>query len=121
MHNYQDILQKLQQLELKLRYELLLIIKDISPDASQLAHAATLGDIIDFLSQVKLANTDLFTQLMKLDAALCQLDLGLYGLCSDCEMDIDAGRLQLDPTEQRCRHCQQKYLNEHRLELRLNH
>ncbi|GGB51542.1 TraR/DksA C4-type zinc finger protein [Shewanella inventionis] len=121
MHNYQDIQQKLQQLELKLRHELFLIIKDISPDASQLANNASLGDVIDFLSQVKLADTDLFTQLMKLDAALCQLDLGLYGLCSDCEMDIESTRLNTDPTEQRCSSCQQKYLNEHRLELRLNH
>nr|WP_229785898.1 TraR/DksA C4-type zinc finger protein [Shewanella litoralis] len=104
-----------------MRYELLLITKDISPDASPLAHAAALGDVIDYLSQVKLTNTDLFARLMKLDAALCQLDLGLYGLCSDCEMDIETSRLQQDPTEQRCSNCQQKYLNEHRLELRLNH
>ncbi|WP_445778027.1 TraR/DksA C4-type zinc finger protein [Shewanella sp.] len=121
MHNYQDILHKLQQLEIKLRNELFLLIKDITPEAYQLSHTATLGDIIDYLPQIKLADSDLFTQLMKLDAASCQLDLGLYGLCSDCELDIELDRLQRDPTEQRCGSCQQKYLNEHRLELRLNH
>ncbi|MDD8057769.1 MULTISPECIES: TraR/DksA family transcriptional regulator [Shewanella] len=121
MHNSLDIQQKLQQLELRLRRELLLIIKDVSPDSAELAQTATLEDIIDFMPQVKLANTELFTQLMKLDAALCQLDLGLYGLCSDCEMEIEISRLINDPTEQRCASCQRKYMSEHRLELRLSH
>ncbi|GGP62011.1 TraR/DksA family transcriptional regulator [Shewanella saliphila] len=121
MHNHQDIQQKLQQLELKLRRELLLIIKDVSPDSAELVKTAILGDIIDFMPKVKLANTELFTQLMKLDAALCQLELGLYGLCSDCEMEIEMSRLINEPTEQRCASCQRKYMNEHRLELRLSH
>jgi DnaK suppressor protein len=123
LHNTQDIQQKLQQLELILRRELMLIIKD-SLKATEVAHISMetpLVKVIDYLPQVKLINTDIFTKFMKLDAAYCQLELGLYGLCSDCEMDIEPPRLIADPTEQRCTGCEQKFRREHRHELRLNH
>ncbi|MCE2573229.1 TraR/DksA C4-type zinc finger protein [Motilimonas eburnea] len=45
----------------------------------------------------------------KIDAALCQIDLGLYGLCSDCEEPIESQLLNQDPTEQRCVRCKEKY------------
>ncbi|WP_153009441.1 TraR/DksA C4-type zinc finger protein [Shewanella frigidimarina] len=90
-------------------------------EIAQISMQTPLGQIIDYLPQVKLADTDIFTKLMKLDAAYCQLELGLYGLCSDCEMDIEPPRLIADPTEQRCTDCEQKFRREHRHELRLNH
>jgi DnaK suppressor protein len=117
LHNIQDIQQKLQQLERILRRELMLVIKD----PLNVTEATPLGQVIDYLPTIKLSNTDIFTKLMQLDAAYCQLELGLYGLCSDCEMDIEASRLIANPTEQRCTHCEQKHLREHRHELRLNH
>jgi DnaK suppressor protein len=123
LHNSQDIKQKLQQLELILRRELMLVIKD-SLKSTEVAHVTMqtpLGQLIDYLPQVKLADTDIFTRLMRLDAAYCQLELGLYGLCSDCEVDIEAYRLITDPTEQRCTQCEQKFRREHRHELRLDH
>jgi DnaK suppressor protein len=123
LHNTQDIQQKLQLLEIILRHELMLHIKDLSKttEVAYISMDTSLGQIIDYLSKVKLADTEIFTKLMKLDAAHCQLELGLYGLCSDCEMDIEPPRLMSDPTEQRCVDCEQKYLREHRHELRLNH
>ncbi|MFO6421992.1 TraR/DksA family transcriptional regulator [Motilimonas sp. KMU-193] len=45
----------------------------------------------------------------RIDAALCQIDLGLYGLCSDCEEPIEMALLSQDPTEQRCFRCKEKY------------
>jgi DnaK suppressor protein len=123
LHNIQDIQQRLQQLENILRRELMLHIKDLSK-TTEVAHISmdtSLGQVIDYLSKVKLVDTEIFTKLMKLDAAHCQLELGLYGLCSDCEMDIEPPRLIADPTEQRCTHCEQRYHREHRHELRLNH
>jgi len=123
LHNTQDIQQKLQQLERILRHELMLVIKDPLnvTEAAQLSMDTPLGQVIDYLPTIKLSNTEIFTKLMQLDAAYCQLELGLYGLCSDCEMDIEASRLIANPTEQRCTHCEQKHLSEHRYELRLNH
>ncbi|MGX9462857.1 TraR/DksA C4-type zinc finger protein [Shewanella sp. A14] len=101
----------------------MLFMKD-SPKATEVVHISMdtpLGQVIDDLSQIKLVGTDIFNKLMKLDAAYCQLELGLYGLCSDCEMDIEPMRLIADPTEQRCKLCEQKFLREHRHELRLDH
>ncbi|WP_220718189.1 TraR/DksA family transcriptional regulator [Agarivorans litoreus] len=48
-------------------------------------------------------------QLKRVDAALCQIDLGLYGLCSDCEEEIELNRLQHDPSTQRCQRCSDKH------------
>jgi len=41
-----------------------------------------------------------------LDASLCQIQLGLYGVCSDCEDPIELERLADDPTTQRCAKCE---------------
>lgn len=45
----------------------------------------------------------------KVEAALCQLEIGLYGLCSDCEEPIEEARLLADPAEQRCESCDQRF------------
>ncbi|CAJ1785600.1 TraR/DksA family transcriptional regulator [Aeromonas jandaei] len=47
--------------------------------------------------------------LKRIDAALCQMDLGLYGLCSDCEEPLAIESLELDPTLQRCPRCEARY------------
>ncbi len=45
-------------------------------------------------------------RLGQVEAALCQLDLGMFGLCADCESEIAPQQLESDPTTQRCNHCQ---------------
>ncbi len=47
--------------------------------------------------------------LKQVDAALCQWQLGLYGLCSDCEAELTEDQLWQDPCRQRCDPCEQKY------------
>jgi len=42
-------------------------------------------------------------------AALSQMDMGLYGLCSDCESRIERELLMADPARQRCAHCESKH------------
>ncbi|WMC11909.1 transcriptional regulator, TraR/DksA family protein [Oceanimonas pelagia] len=49
------------------------------------------------------------TLLRQADAALCQWQLGLYGLCSDCEAELEPVQLLADPCRQRCDSCEQKY------------
>lgn len=41
-------------------------------------------------------------------AALSQMDMGLYGLCSDCEARIERELLQQDPARQRCARCERQ-------------
>lgn len=50
-------------------------------------------------------------QLKQVDAALCQQQLGLYGLCSDCEVELSRELLLNDPCRQRCSLCHSKHLN----------
>ncbi len=47
----------------------------------------------------------LIARIEKLEAALCQIDIGQYGYCCDCEEKIDDERLLADPASQRCRRC----------------
>nr|WP_283104786.1 TraR/DksA C4-type zinc finger protein [Shewanella marisflavi] len=106
-------------LEASLRKELgaLLALHQITVDTQHLSLTA----LIDEMTASKLADEPLFIKLTQLDAALCQLDLGLYGLCADCEADIESDRLNANPLEQRCTQCAADYAHEHRHELRLTH
>jgi len=44
-------------------------------------------------------------RLDKVEAALCQFEQGVYGICADCEESISLCKLENDPTEQRCKPC----------------
>lgn len=54
-------------------------------------------------------NKPLVERFRSLEAALCQIQLGLFGVCSDCEAPIELERLDSDPTEQRCAACEARY------------
>lgn len=113
------IRHELSELEANLREELgqLLAQHQLSMDSKTLSLSA----LIDALTAAKLCDDPLFIQLTQLDAAICQLDIGLYGLCADCETDIEPQRLTLNPLEQRCQQCAAEHAHQHRHELRLTH
>ncbi|MCT6700105.1 hypothetical protein [Rheinheimera sp. 4Y26] len=48
-------------------------------------------------------------RLEAIQAALSQMDMGLYGLCCDCDSRIERHLLQQDPARQRCAHCDKLY------------
>ncbi|QSX38543.1 TraR/DksA C4-type zinc finger protein [Shewanella sedimentimangrovi] len=113
-----NIRHALSQLEASLREEL---GNQSLPQVAAIATTAPLSDIINTLTDLHLSETPLFERLLRLDAAWCQLDLGLYGLCADCEEPIEADLLLADPSEQRCATCAEHFHMGHRHELRLNH
>lgn len=47
-------------------------------------------------------------RLEQLQAALSQMDMGLYGLCCDCDARIERELLTADPARQRCQRCEAK-------------
>ena len=47
-------------------------------------------------------------RLEKVQAAISQIKLGIYGICADCEEQIEAERLEFDPASQRCKACDKK-------------
>lgn len=109
----QPLRQRLSAIEMELRQELTAISADLSN--------LPLSDIVEQLADKQLCHHGIYARLVRLDAAMCQLDIGMYGLCSDCEAAISATRLQHDPTEQRCEMCEELHRHEHRQELRLTH
>ncbi|MCE9684914.1 TraR/DksA C4-type zinc finger protein [Shewanella sp. AS16] len=111
--------QALSSLDSRLRQELASLLQ-LQEQSSELTHK-TLSELIELLLTLQLSHHDLYARLARLDAALCQLELGLYGLCADCEAEIEAERLGADPTEQRCERCNARYQQQHRQELRLDH
>ncbi|KUE81899.1 conjugal transfer protein TraR [Aeromonas schubertii] len=51
----------------------------------------------------------LTARLLHVEAALCQMELGLYGLCADCEEPLSVAALDQDPALQRCPRCESRY------------
>ncbi|WP_319781529.1 transcriptional regulator, TraR/DksA family protein [Oceanisphaera sp. IT1-181] len=76
-------------------------LKDLSPD--EWADYSALSVWPQLQPHIK--------QLQQVDAALCQQQLGLYGLCSDCEVELSREQLYQDPCRQRCSQCHSKHLN----------
>jgi DnaK suppressor protein len=48
-------------------------------------------------------------RLALVSAALSRIDKGTYGFCVDCEEEIDARRLDVDPTALRCVQCAHRH------------
>ncbi|MEI6859769.1 MAG: TraR/DksA C4-type zinc finger protein [Shewanella sp.] len=113
------IKHKLLQLESNLRMKIgkLACSKHINLDTQ----TNSLCELIALLTKAGLSGHPLFSQITQVDAAVCQLDIGLYGLCSDCENEIESERLNINPVEQRCTRCAKSHEHEHRQELRLTH
>lgn len=44
-----------------------------------------------------------------IDATLNNIEIDMFGLCSDCEEEIEYQQLLKDPTTQRCQRCELKY------------
>ncbi|MFT7053076.1 MAG: DnaK suppressor protein [Psychromonas sp.] len=48
-------------------------------------------------------------EIKNIDASLNDIELGLYGFCSDCETEITIEKLQENVTTKRCDICEKKY------------
>ena len=48
-------------------------------------------------------------ELRQLEAARRRFDEGVYGVCTDCSMEIDYRRLRVQPSAIRCIHCQERF------------
>lgn len=103
--------QRLEQEQSQLHQQLTARLIELGASSQVLAALAQQGfdGIADFLPE--LPDRQLYAlcqRLGKVEAALCQIEQGVYGICCDCEAEIDMERLVADPAEQRCRHCDNK-------------
>lgn len=66
--------------------------------------------VADLLVDINLAIIDLHVEEIRdIDAALLNISTGNYGICMDCNGDIDYQRLQANPEARRCYTCQTSY------------
>lgn len=79
-----------------------------------------LDELIEFTQEIE--NPELAKNVRKLkniEASLISIELGMYGLCSDCESDLLTAQLEEKPTMQRCTYCESKYQKQKRNNYRL--
>ncbi|MCF2860073.1 TraR/DksA C4-type zinc finger protein [Pseudoalteromonas sp. SMS1] len=110
----------LNQCQSKLADELALIrasfIEDLktnsNPVTSQLAEMLEQTSPADWIDSIddKICPTQFpnYIRLVQIEAAMCQMDIGQFGFCCDCEKEIEVELLNQDPTTQRCASCQSK-------------
>lgn len=96
------------------------LANELSPPA-EATLGAIAGEVRDSGDEsVAIEHADVRTALMQRDArelddlrsALVRLDGGNYGVCIECELEIEPARLGALPTAQRCSVCQEAF--EHR-------
>jgi DnaK suppressor protein len=109
-HFKQGLEERFRQLREEIRQELL---KSENPDYQQLA--ATVHDIeeesvADLLLDLDLADIDRHVQeIRQVEAALTRIEVGNYGICTDCGVAIALKRLGASPAAARCIDCQTLY------------
>ena len=82
----------------------------LAPSAlSQLADASA-DNLVEFALDyyAQRSNTTL-RELERVDAALADMALGLYGVCSECEEPLTAEQLRRDPASRRCPKCEARH------------
>ncbi|MCW8327595.1 conjugal transfer protein TraR [Photobacterium sp. SDRW27] len=93
------------QLAKELKHEMLL--NTLVPSATAIEQA-DLNELIMMAKSSFIPNLfDLAMRVEKVDAAVCSIKLGMYGLCVDCDEEIELNELQADPAQPRCHSCRE--------------
>lgn len=95
----QDIINILNESEHKEHHLTAIELEKASPD-----------ELVETLNKIEIYSISEKTLTLKsIDAALNNIEIGMYGLCADCEAEIEINQLVLHPTIQRCPVCENKY------------
>jgi DnaK suppressor protein len=106
----QNLLSEFMQLKEKVKVRLTASSKQYLNDLVKDVDTMNADTLIDSLIHSESHSLNLYkTQIQNIDAALQGIELGLYGLCSDCEVEIEIEELFKCPTKQRCTACEIKY------------
>jgi len=106
----QNLLSEFAQLKEKVKIRLATSSKPYLNDLVEHVDTMNADTLIDSLIHCESHSLNLYKkQIQSIDAALQGMELGLYGLCSDCETELGASSLFKCPTKQRCNCCETKY------------
>lgn len=83
-------------------------------DLAGLVHDLEEESVANLLVDLDLAVVDMHVEeIREIDQSLIRIATGEYGVCVDCEADIDVERQQAYLTAKRCTPCQQAYEHGH--------
>ena len=106
--------RRLQQRRMELRAEIreeLLAADDMRyTDLAGRVHDSGDESVADLLADLDVARIDRqVTEIRGIEAALRRVDMGVYGVCRECDGDIAFERLQSQPAAERCVACQEQH------------
>lgn len=102
--------RRLEELRQEVHQELLQSDDEQFIELAGKVHDAEEESVADLISDLNLAVIDFhINEIRDIEAAQERITLGEYGVCIDCNGDIEFGRLQAYPTAKRCHVCQTKY------------
>ena len=106
--------RRLQQRRTELRAEIreeLLAADDMRyADLAGRVHDSGDESVADLLADLDVARIDRqVTEIRGIEAALRRIDMGVYGVCRECDGDIAFERLQSQPAAERCVACQEQH------------
>jgi RNA polymerase-binding transcription factor len=109
-----ELRRRLQQRHVELRAEIreeLLAVDDLRyADLAGRVHDSGEESVADLLSDLDIARIDRqVIEIRRIEAALRRLDMGIYGVCRDCDGDIGYERLKSQPVAERCVPCQEQH------------
>ena len=105
-----QIQQRRAELRAEIRAELLASDESRYADLAGRVHDSGDESVADLLADLDVARIDRqVKEIRGLEAALRRVDLGVYGVCRECDGDIGYERLQSQPAAERCLACQEQY------------
>ena len=103
-----------QQLRDEIRQELLDSDEEHYIDLAGQVHDLEEESVADLLIDLGLAIIDLhINEIRDIEAALRRMNVGAYGICIDCDDEVEIERLRAFPTAKRCLPCQANYERNH--------
>ena len=98
----------------EIRQELLDSDQEHYIDLAGQVHDLEEESVADLLIDIGLSIIDMhINDLRDVEAALRRIHVGAYGVCIDCDDEVDLERLQAFPTAKRCLMCQENYERNH--------
>lgn len=107
--NLEEVKNKL----IKERKEIELLLEDQKREEREIlteSESATdiIADIYEFKQEAHLTKEALEERIKEINKALDKIDKGTYGICENCQKNIEETRLKINPAAYLCRECSLK-------------
>jgi RNA polymerase-binding transcription factor DksA len=103
-----------RQLREEIRQELLDSDEEHYIDLAGQVHDLEEESVADLLIDLGLSIIDMhIKELRDVEAALRRMHVGAYGVCIECDDEMELARLKAFPTARRCLPCQENYERNH--------